>query len=243
VDPILLVLAYAAAAATTASLGAAPFLIRRQLPVAWLGWANAVAAGLMLGAAYLLFVRGLRSAPGIAPVGAGLGILFVVWTHHALGTAEIDLHQLADTPPEYGYQVFLVATLHSAAEGIAIGAAMAVSLPFGGFLALAIALHNIPEGAVLCAILGARGVRVASAAGLAVIANVGQVLLAIVAYALIAAAPGIRPWTVGFAVGALFHLVMVELLPESYRQAGHRSIALATIVAMGMVVLLSGQTL
>jgi zinc transporter ZupT len=59
---------------------------------------------------------------------------------------------------------------------------------------------------------------------------------------LITAAPGIRPWTLGFAVGALFHLVMVELLPESYRQAGHRSIALVTIVAMGMVVLLSGQT-
>lgn len=241
-DPILAVLAYASAAAATASLGAAPFLIRRRLPVVWLGWANAIAAGLMLGAAYLLFVRGLRTNPEVAPVGAGMGILFVVWAHHAVGTAKIDLHQLADTPPEYGYQVFLVATLHSAAEGIAIGAAMAVSLPFGAFLALAIALHNIPEGAVLCAILGARGVPVGSAAGLAVAANIGQILLAIVAFALITAAPGIRPWTLGFAVGALFHLVMVELLPESYRQAGHRSIALVTIVAMGMVVLLSGPT-
>jgi hypothetical protein len=33
---------------------------------------------------------------------------------------------------------------------------------------------------------------------------------------------------------------MVELLPECYRQAGSTSIALVTIVAMGIVVLLTG---
>ncbi|MGD2136014.1 MAG: ZIP family metal transporter [Gemmatimonadales bacterium] len=240
-EPTLIVLIYASLAAATAGTGAAPFLVRRRLPVAWLGWANGVAAGLMLGAAYLLFVRGLRSDPVIAAVGAALGIGFVVWMHRALGTTDVDLNRVDQTPPEYGYQVLLVSTLHSAAEGVAIGAAMAVSIPFGAFLALAIALHNIPEGAVLCAVMCARGVRVSMAAALAIAANVGQVLLAIVAYALIDAAPAILPWTVGFAVGALFHLVMVELLPESYRQAGPRSIAAVTIVAMGIVVLLSGS--
>jgi zinc transporter ZupT len=41
-------------------------------------------------------------------------------------------------------------------------------------------------------------------------------------------------------VGAFLYLVLVELLPESYRQAGHTSIALVTLMAMGMVVLLTG---
>jgi zinc transporter ZupT len=45
----------------------------------------------------------------------------------------------------------------------------------------------------------------------------------------------------GFAAGALVYLVMAELLPECYRQAGPTSIALVTIVAMGIVVLLSSQ--
>jgi len=54
----------------------------------------------------------------------------------------------------------------------------------------------------------------------------------------VAAAPAVLPWAVGFAVGALIYLVLAELLPESYRQAGRTSIALATILAMGIVVLL-----
>jgi ZIP family zinc transporter len=60
----------------------------------------------------------------------------------------------------------------------------------------------------------------------------------VVTYALIAAAPSLLPWAVGFAVGALVYLVMAELLPEAYRQAGRTSIALATILAMAIVVLL-----
>jgi zinc transporter ZupT len=68
------------------------------------------------------------------------------------------------------------------------------------------------------------------------------VLLAVVAYAIVQAAPGTLPWALGFAMGALVQLVMSELLPESYRQAGPRSIALVTVVAMGIVVLLQSVT-
>jgi len=54
--------------------------------------------------------------------------------------------------------------------------------------------------------------------------------------------PVVLPWALGFAVGALTYLVLVELLPESYRQAGHTSIALVALVAMGIVVLLRART-
>ena len=59
-------------------------------------------------------------------------------------------------------------------------------------------------------------------------------------FVLVGAVPSLMPWAIGFAVGALIYLVLVELLPESYRQAGHTSIALVTLVAMGMVVALGG---
>jgi zinc transporter ZupT len=64
--------------------------------------------------------------------------------------------------------------------------------------------------------------------------------MAIVVFALIGAAPGLLPWALGFAAGSLVYLVMAELLPQCYRQAGHTSIALVTIVAMGIVILLGG---
>jgi len=238
VDPTLVVLLYSSLSAGAAVLGGGPFVFRKRLPVEQIGWANALAAGMMLGAAYVLLIAGLpRHALPLA-AGAILGIGFVWWTHVAAGTAELSLNRLDDPGPAYGYQVLLANSLHSGSEGIAIGAAMALSLPFGIFMALAIAVHNIPEATVLCASLTARGVSAANAAGLAVAANVSQVFLAIVTFAIVGAAPGVLPWALGFAVGALIQLVMAELLPESYRQAGHRTIALVAIAAMGMVVLL-----
>lgn len=231
------VLAYASLAAGAAALGVLPLVVRGRLPLAWIGWANAVAAGVMLGVAYALFSVAMT---GTLPAAAGavLGIGFVALSHRATRTHELDLNRLDETRPEYGYQVILVSTLHAAAEGVAIGAAMAVAIPFGIFAVAAIALHNVPEATVLSAIVMSRGARARDAAGLAVAANVSQILLAVVTYAVIVAASGLLPWALGFAVGALVYLVLAELLPESYRQAGRTSIALAAILAMGVVILL-----
>jgi ZIP family zinc transporter len=242
VDLTLVVLLFASLSAATAALGAGPFALGQRLPLSRIGFANAVASGMMLGAAYGLLVAGFARGLIAVASGAGLGILFVAWTHAASGTEELDLNKLEGGSEAYGYQVLLVNSLHSASEGVAIGAAMAVSQTFGIFMALAIAVHNVPEATVLCAILTGRGVRVSSAAGLAVAANVSQVVLAIVAYAIVEAAPTTLPWALGFATGALVQLVMSELLPESYRQSGSRSIALVTIIAMGIVVLLQSMT-
>ncbi len=243
-DPTLTVLLYSCLAAGAAGLGTVPLAIRRRLPLplAWIGWANALAAGLMLGAAYALMVTGFDRAPARGAAGAALGIGFVFFTHAASGTADLDLNRLDETNAAYGYQVLLVNTLHAASEGIAIGAAMALSLPFGIFMAVAIAVHNVAEATVFSSILASRGVQLRQAAGLSVAANVNQVLLAIVTFAIVSAAPSVLPWALGFAAGALIYLVMAELLPECYRQAGRISIALVTVVAMGIVVLLSGRS-
>ena len=240
-ESTLTVLLYAGLAAAMAVFGVVPLVSGREVPLRTIGWANALASGLMLGVAYSLLAKGLLNAGVQGGLGALLGILFVRLTHAATGTADLELNRLNDPRPEYGYQVILVNTLHSAHEGVAIGAAMAVSLPFGILMALALAVHNIPEATIQSSIVMNRGVRLRDAAALAVATNASQVLLAVVSFALIAAAPAVLPWAVGFAVGALIYLVMVELLVESYREAGHTSIALLTVVAMGMVVLLLGR--
>jgi ZIP family zinc transporter len=167
-----------------------------------------------------------------------LGVLFIFWTHRASATEDLDLNRLEETDPVYGYQVLLIAALHSASEGVAIGVAMVASVPFGIFMALAIGLHNIPEGTILCAVLRSRGVRLGEATWLAVASNVSQVLLAVVTYSVVVAAPGLLAGALGLAIGALVYLVFVELLPESYREAGPTSIALVTTVAIGALVLL-----
>jgi len=241
VDPVLTVLFYSSIAAMFAAIGALPLLAFDRLPTRWMGWANALAAGLMLGSAYSLYAVGLDREPVAGAVGSLLGIAFTYWTHAVSRTADLDLNRLEKADPAYGYKVLFVNALHSASEGVAIGVAMTVHVPFGIFMAGAIAVHNIPEGTLLSAVVSSRGARLRDAAGRAVGVKVSQVLLSIVTVALVAAAPGTLPWARGFAVGALLYLVMVELLPESYRQAGHTSIAVLTSVAMCMLVLLKGM--
>ncbi len=239
-DLTLIVLLYASIAAGMAALGPLPLVFRPRPPAFWMGWANALAAGLMLGAAYTLMVAGFDHSPAVGAAGAVLGVAFVYFTHAASKTADLDLNRIGETSADYGYKVMLINTLHAAPEGVAIGVAMVVSVPFGVFMALAIAVHNVPEGTVLSAILTSRGVGHWESAGLAVVTNVSQILLAVFTYAIVQAAPSTLQWALGFAVGSLVYLVMVELLPESYRQAGPTTIALVTILSMGMVVLLVG---
>jgi zinc transporter ZupT len=239
-DPTLGVFVYALAAAGCAAFGALPQTFTQRLPLRLLGWSNALAAGLMLGVAYALLERGLSGTilPG---AGAALfGMLLAGWSHHLTGTEDLDLNRLDELGPAYGYQVVLVQVLHSAFEGLAIGAAMLVSVEFGITMTLILAVHNVPESMVLIAVLTSRGVGLVHAAVLAVTARMAQVLLAVAVFALGSVNPDLVPLVVGFGVGALLQLLLEELLPESYRQAGSTGIALVTLVAMGVVVALGG---
>jgi len=239
-EPILVVLAFSTLSAFTAPIGVLPLRSRQAVPSAWIGWANSLAAGFMLGTAYLLAETALVGHPERAAIGGLLGIGYAYLSHRASGVEDVDLNRLEDVDPLYGYRILFVGGLHGAMEGLAIGLAMLESLPFGILVALALAVHNIPEAAVLGSVLRSSGLGVSRTAGLAVAANVGQVLFAVVAYAVVPAVPGLYPWALGFAAGGLSYLVLSELLPGAYDRAGPVSIGLVTSVATGFVVLLGG---
>jgi zinc transporter ZupT len=204
VHPAIVTLFASSVAAAASALGVLPLVGRDRVPETWIGWANALAGGMMFGTAFALgAVEGEVALP--AALGAIGGILFIAWTHAATGTEDLALNRLGETGPDYGYRVALVQTLHAGSEGIAIGAAMAVGLPFGLFTAATMAVHNIPE----------------------------------VTYAVVSAAPATLSWVLGLATGMLANLVLVELLPESYRQAGSTSIAVVASAALAMVALLT----
>ena len=239
-EPIVVVLVFATLSAFLAPIGVLPLRHREAVPSAWIGWANALAAGFMLGTAYLLAEIALSGHPVRASLGSLLGIGYTYLSHRASGVEDVDLNRLDGVDPLYGYRVLFVGGLHGAMEGLAIGLAMLESLPFGILVALAMAVHNVPEAAILGSVLRSSGLSVARTAALAVAANVGQVLFAVIAFAVVPAIPGLMPWAFGFAVGGLSYLVLSELLPQAYGRAGPTSIGLVTSVATGFVVLLRG---
>lgn len=88
-QPAELAAVFAAALATALAtgLGAAPLAVLGRLARAWVGVANAVAAGCMLAASGLLFFEGGRESVGQTLVGALLGAAFTARrVARALGT-------------------------------------------------------------------------------------------------------------------------------------------------------------
>lgn len=195
-----------------------------------LGWANASAAGLMLGIAYAVLSVALGIGAISATIGAAIGVCLV----HAFG--------LVGDAPESPRRAVAASALHSAAEGIAIGAAAASSVAFGTFLVATFAFHNLSEGAVLGSTLAGVGRTPGAAARAATLARTGQPLVAVATLLAVGAWPALLPWTLGVAFGALVYLVLAELLPSSYRTSGRTSIAVVVSVAAGIVALLGGRT-
>jgi zinc transporter ZupT len=224
-------------AALLAALGALPFLRQRQPPAVLVGCAYAVASGVMIGGGYLLGLHGLDRGTLSSAAGAVAGIAYSF-----LARAWTDERQRASAqgpkPAPSRYGTLLQSTLHSASEGLAIGVAMAVSLPFGIFMALALGLHNVAEAMVLTDLLRRDSVELSKAAALAVATNLSQPLVAVTSVLLLATAPALLPAGLGFAAGAMLFLVLAELAPEAYDRAGRLTVALIVSAAAALVLLL-----
>ena len=239
IDPVLEVLFLGLLAAGAASLGALPFRFAREPKASWIGIAEALASGLMLGAGYLLMTRAPPAGPLFAVLGGGLGVAYTYWTQIYPGTDRLDTRPDREISQDAGYKTLLQSTLHSASEGVAIGIAMVVDRPMGVFLALALAVHNIGEGMALTDVLRQRGISVAESAGLCVMTNLTQPLFAIVAFSL---SPSLGadflPAALGFSAGSLVFLVLTELAPASYERASKPLVATLMSVAAAAVVFL-----
>ncbi len=237
-EPVLTVLLFGSLAAVLAALGALPFAGSRRPAAAWIGGANALASGLMLGAGHLLLGRGLEHAAFGTVAGAALGVLYAHTIKRCTGTHVVDRRPEQATADGLGYKLLLESMLHSAAEGVAIGVAMVVEIRLGIFVALALAVHNIGEAMALTDTLRRRGISAGEAAGLCVGTNVPQPLLALAVFALAPVLDIMLPAALGFAAGALTFLVLTELLPASYQRARGALVALVVSVAAGAVLLL-----
>ena len=101
---------------------------------------------------------------------------------------------------------------------------------------IAIAIHNVPEGLAITAVLRPRGVSVARCAGWSVFSSLPQPLMAVPAFLFVETFRAALPYGLGFAAGAMVYLVLVELLPEAYRYGERAEVAtLATASAVAMV--------
>jgi zinc transporter ZupT len=239
----LIVFAAAAITALATGLGALPLASRRFRNESSLGIANALAAGVMLGASASLIIEGAqRSVPRIA-LGSLLGALFVFAVQRLLARfGDPDIGALSGGDARKALLIIAVMTAHSAAEGVGVGAAFGGGDALGLAITVAIAIHNIPEGVAISLVMVPRGTPVRSAALWSIFTSLPQPLLAVPAYLFVEQFRAILPVGLGFAAGAMIWMVVRELLPETIRQIPRRRVAISWVV-FAFAAMLGFQTL
>ncbi len=125
--------------------------------------------------------------------------------------------------PEWGrklraaWLVALAIIIHNIPEGMAIGASAAYSAAVGVATGIAIGLQDVPEGlAVSLPVLAATG-RVWYSVWIGVLSGLSELAVAVPTALLGTAARRLLPLLLGFGAGAMMYVVSHEALPESHR--------------------------
>ena len=141
-------------------------------------------------------------------------------------------------------KLILAVTLHNMPEGMAVGVVYAgwvagetgVSQAAAFALALGIALQNFPEGAIVSMPLRAAGMPKPRTFWYGVLSGVVEPIAALITIAAASAVVSILPYLLAFAAGAMFYVVVEELIPEM--SEGEHSNVGTVAFALGFVLMM-----
>jgi zinc transporter ZupT len=108
----------------------------------------------------------------------------------------------------------------------------------GLLIAIAIAVHNIPEGLAISLVLVPMGVSVLRAGGWSVFSSLPQPLMAVPAFLLVEWFRPLLPVGLGFAAGAMAWMVAAQLLPDALRTTRPLPVAAATAASAAAMIAL-----
>ena len=239
---VLAVFLVALGTALATGLGALPFVFARQPDRTWLGTANSLAAGLMLGASAGLLYEGAGHGVERTALGAVAGGVFIFVSQRLIDSHEaLHLGSLEGADATKALLIVGIMTIHSFAEGVGVGVAFGVEESLGILIGLAIAVHNIPEGLAISLVLVPRGTSPRTAAAWSVFSSLPQPLMAVPAFLFVEEFSAFLPIGLGFAAGAMIWLVAVDLVPEALEASKPFAVACtvtASAAAMLVFVLL-----
>ena len=238
-NDVLLVFLYALATAVATGFGAIPFAFVREISARFAAYSSAVAGGLMLGASFGLVAEGTAYGRGETLIGALAGVAFILGTKRLFGEhdgQELVFEAATGEGAKKMLLIIIVMTVHSFAEGVAVGVSFGGGVTLGAVITIDIAIHNIPEGVAISAVLRPQGVSVGRCAAWSVFSSLPQPLMAVPAFLFVETFRPALPYGLGFAAGAMVFMVLVELLPEAYKHGDRAQVAtLATASAVAMV--------
>lgn len=234
------------------ALGAAGALLLRNLKVRTEDSMLGFAAGMMLAAAsFSLILPGLDEAERLtgSPVLASLILVLGLALGVALmlGLDRFTPHQhehIGTHGPDYQRlgRVWLFAlaiALHNLPEGMAIGVSFSGGdLSVGLPLTTAIAVQNIPEGLAVAMALRAAGMLPLTAVVLAAATGLMELLGAFLGIGVASGVPIAYPVGLGLAAGAMVFVVSHEVIPETHRNGHQTPATLGLMLGFGLMMVL-----
>lgn len=236
-NPATQVFLAALVTAVATGLGALPFVFVRSMSPQVVAYAYALAGGLMLGACFGLVAEGTEFGAMQTVLGGLVGVVGILVAQWRLKDRPI-VFGGADVASARQMVLLLgVMTAHSFSEGVAVGVSFGGSEALALAITVAIAVHNIPEGLAISAVMRSKGQSVWACAGWSIFSSLPQPLMAVPAFLLVDWVRPVLPYGLGFAAGAMAFMVLDELLPEAYDRGNHTMVALLTSVAIIAMVL------
>lgn len=215
------------------------FLMKKSIPSLVQKTLTGFAAGVMVAASvWSLLVpsiemTGKEGFMSVVPAIAGFmaGILFLLMLDTIVPHQHIDSKQSEGPRTHLSKTAKLVfaITLHNIPEGMAVGVALAGAMehnsymPMAGAVALSIgiAIQNFPEGAIVSMPLRSAGNSRKKSFMMGALSGIVEPIGAILTIMLASFILSILPYLLAFAAGAMFYVVVEELIPET--QEGRHS--------------------
>ena len=215
------------------SLGAAlVFFMRKEIPQLLQRALTGFAAGVMVAASvWSLLIPAIEQSSDLGawafvPAAGGfwLGVLFLLFLDQTVPHLHMNADEAEGRPARLSRNAMLLlaVTLHNIPEGMAVGVVYAgwvagetgVSQAAAFALALGIALQNFPEGAIVSMPLRAAGMPKGKTFWYGVLSGIVEPIAALITIAAASAVVSILPYLLAFAAGAMFYVVVEELIPE-----------------------------
>ena len=240
------------------ALGAGLVFLTRNVSNRFLNSMLGFAAGVMVAASYwsLLAPSVELSRGGSLPVWFPpiVGFLLggaVLWTidrllpHLHLGFPEADIEGLP-TSWKRSTLLMLAVTLHNIPEGLAVGVAFGaaasalhgVNLASAIALAVGIGIQNFPEGIAISLPLRREGMSMGRSFWFGQLSGMVEPVAGLVGAAAVLSISTILPYAMSFAAGAMFYVVVEELIPECQREGNTNLPTVAAMLGFAVMMIL-----
>ena len=239
------------------ALGAATVFLTKEINRKLLDVMLGFAAGVMSAAIYwsmlapAMAIAAARHIPPWLPAAIGFlaGGIFLrgidkILPHLQFGFP-IEKAEGIKTPWHRSTLLVLAMTLHNIPEGLAIGIAFgavavgsAASLQAAIALAIGIGIQDIPEGLAVSVPLRREGISRFKSFWYGQLSGIVEPVASVIGAVAVILAQSILPYTLAFAAGAMFFIVVEEIIPESQRGGNAALATMGTIVGFVVMMIL-----